>query len=74
MKVIPKDLEMLDVHFYALYQKSYGPRRKKTWLWGFANNKGADQPAHMPSLISPFIICLFESIISQLPTSEISIF
>ena len=24
----------------------YGPCRDKTALWGFVNNKGADQPAH----------------------------
>ena len=25
----------------------YGPRREKTCLRGFANNKGADQPAQV---------------------------
>ena len=39
----------------------------------FANNKGTDQPAHPPSLISAFIICFFERIISKLATSEIPI-
>ena len=47
---------------------------KKPVLGGFANNKGADQPAHPRSLISAFVICLLESIISRLATSEISIF
>ena len=28
-----------------------------------ANNKGADQPAHMRSLLSAFVICFLESII-----------
>ena len=43
---------------------------------GFANNKGADQPAsaHPRSLISTFVIHLLESIISRLAASEISIF
>ena len=36
----------------------------KTGLRGFANNKGADQPAHMHRLISAFVIRLVESIIS----------
>ena len=36
----------------------YGPRRKKTCLRRFANNKGADQPAHPRSLISDFVIRL----------------
>ena len=39
-----------------------------------ANNKGADQPAHPCRLISAFVICFLESIISKLTTSEISIF
>ena len=51
---------------------SNGPRREKTCLRGFANNKGADQPAHPCSLISAFVIYLLESIISRLATSEIS--
>ena len=51
-----------------------GPQRKKTCLWWFANNKGADQPAHPCSLISAFVIRVLESIISRLVMSEISIF
>ena len=31
---------------------SYGPRREKTCLWGFSNNKSADLPARPRSLIS----------------------
>ena len=41
---------------------------------GFANNKAADQPAHMRSLISAFVIRLMESNISRLATNKISIF
>ena len=52
----------------------YGPGRKKTCLRGFANNKGADQPAHPRRLISAFFVDLLETIISKLSTSEISIF
>ena len=51
-----------------------GPRRKKTCLRGFANNTGADQPAHPRSLISAFVIHVLESIICKLDTGEISIF
>ena len=40
---------------------------------GFANNKGADQPAHLRSLISAFVMQLMESSISKLTTSEIAI-
>ena len=52
----------------------YGPRREKTCLWRFVNNKGADQPAHPCRLIRAFIIHLLENIISLLAPSEISLF
>ena len=39
-----------------------------------ANNKGADQPGHVRSLISVVVIRLMENIISKLATSEISVF
>ena len=55
-------------------QFKYGHRREKTCLGGFANNKDADQPAHLRSLFIAFVIRLLESIISRLVTSEISIF
>ena len=41
---------------------------------GFANNTGAGQPAHLRSLISTFVIHVFESTISKLATSQISFF
>ena len=41
---------------------------------GLANNKGADQPAHPRSLISAFVICFLESMISNFATREISTF
>ena len=40
-----------------------GPRRKKNDLRGFANDTGADQPAHPRSLISAFVIRLMQSFI-----------
>ena len=46
----------------------------KNCLWGFANNTGADQPAHRRSLISAFVIRFFESIICKLATGKIPIF
>ena len=51
-----------------------GPRREKTCLQGFVNNKDAGQPAHPHSLISAFVIRFLESIICKLATGEISIF
>ena len=38
----------------------------------YANNKGADQPAHPRSLISTFIVRCLDSIISLVSISEIS--
>ena len=52
----------------------YGPCCEKTCLRGFANNEGADQPAHLGRLISTLFIPCLESIISRLATSKISIF
>ena len=51
-----------------------GPRREKTCLRRFENNKGADQPGHPRSLISAFVIRFLESAIFNLATGEISIF
>ena len=51
-----------------------GPRREKTCLRWFANNTGADQPAHPRSLISAFVIRFLKSIICKLAAGEISIF
>ena len=51
-----------------------GPRLEKTCLLGFANNTGADQPAHPCSLISAFVIHFLESTIFHLATGKISIF
>ena len=52
----------------------YGPRREKTCLRRFANNTGADQPAHPRSLINAFVIRFLESVICKLATGEVSIF
>ena len=60
--------------FEILNHLLYGPQHEKPCLRGFANNKGADQPAHLGSLISVFVIRFLESIISILATSEVSIF
>ena len=38
------------------------PRHEKTCLMPYANNNGADQPAHLRSLISAFVICCLDSI------------
>ena len=55
-------------------EESIGPRCEKICLRGFANNKGAEQPAHLRCLINAFVIRLLESIIIKLDPREISLF
>ena len=45
---------------------------EKTCLMSYANNKGADQPAHPRSLISVFVVCCLDSIIYLDSIAEIS--
>ena len=52
----------------------FGPQHEKICLRGFANNTGPDQPAHLRSLISTFVIRFLESVLCRLATGEISIF
>ena len=59
-------------HQRALFS-SFGPRREKTCLRGFANNTDADQPAHPRRLISAYVNRFLESAICKLATGEISI-
>ena len=73
MKSCPPELDVLADFILKLRLFQYGPRHDKTGLQVFAN-KGADQPAHPRRLISAFVICLMERIISKLASSEISIF
>ena len=54
----------------SLVPIAYGPRREKTCLRGFANNKGANQPAHPRSLISAFVISLLKSITFRLALAK----
>ena len=49
---------------------SFGPRRKKTCLRGFANNTGADQPTLLRSLIRAFVIRFFERTICKRGTGR----
>ena len=38
----------------------------------YANNKGQDQPAHPRSLISAFVVCCLDSVISLVSVTKIS--
>ena len=57
-----------------LYFCLFEPGHAKICLMPYANNKGADQPAHPRSLISAFVVRSLDSIISLISRSEISRF
>ena len=48
-----------------------GPGHAKTCLMPYANNKGADQPAHPRSLISTFVFRCLDSMICILAISKV---
>ena len=50
----------------------YEPGHEKMCLMSYANNKGADKPAHPRSLISAFIVRCLDTIISLDSIAEIS--
>ena len=50
----------------------YEPSHEKTCLMSYANNKGADQPAHPRSLISAFIVRCLDSVMSLVSVIYIS--
>ena len=56
-----------NIQFPAVYE----PGHEKMCLMSYANNKGADQPAHLRSLISAFVVCCLDSIISLDSIAEI---
>ena len=51
--------------------KTYGPGHAKM---PYANNKGADQPAHPRSLISTFVVRCLDTMICILAVSKVSRF
>ena len=51
---------------------AYEPGHEKMCLKSYANKKGADQPAHLRSLISSFVVRCLDSIISLDSITEIS--
>ena len=52
----------------------FGPGQAKMYVMPYVNNKGADQPVHLRSLISTFVVCSLDSIISLVSKSKISRF
>ena len=53
---------------------SFGPGHAKAWLMTYANNKVVDQPAHLRSLISTFVVRCLDSMICILAISKVSRF
>ena len=51
---------------------TYDPGHEKTCLMSYANNKGADQPAHLRSLISAFVVRCLDSVMSLVSVTKIS--
>ena len=48
------------------------PGHEKSCLLSYANNKGADQPEHLRSLISAFIVRCLDSVMSLVSVTKIS--
>ena len=48
----------------------FEPGREKTCLISYANNKGADQPAHPRSLISAFAVRCLDSVMSLVSVTK----
>ena len=56
----------------SAYTNFYLSRAMRKCVMWYANNKGADQPAHPRSLISAFVVHCLDSIISLASIAEIS--
>ena len=52
--------------------KTIKPGHEKTCLMSYANNKGAEQPAHPRSLISAFVVRCLDSVMSLVSITKIS--
>ena len=50
----------------------FEPGHEETCLMSYANNKGADQPAHPRSLISAFVVRCLDSVMSLVSVTIIS--
>ena len=66
------DITVQDVQLSKGHNAMYEPDHEKMCIMSFANNNGADQPAHPRSLISAFGVHCLDSIISLDSIAEIS--
>ena len=56
MSICMKRFNLLRVVAYKKVPPIYGPPRDKNCVRGFGINKGADQPAHLGSLINAYVV------------------
>ena len=80
MKTCFEDLKNIEV-LYDLFDSTDSQQVCTVWALSqenltlvHGNNKGADQPAHPRSLVSPYAVPFLERIIAELVTCKISIF
>ena len=59
-------------HKFAWRGPFFLPGHEKMCLMSYANNKGADQPAHPCSLISAFVVRCLDSVMSLVSVTKIS--
>ena len=73
---IKDNSEMSTLHYLRLVMllNIHEPGHEKMCLMPYANNKGADQPAHPRSLISAFVVRCQDRMIPLVYISEISRF
>ena len=64
--------QIFSILFQTNYPFLYEPGHEKMCLMPYANNKGADQPAHQCSLISALVVRCLDSMISLDSIAEIS--
>ena len=61
---------LIGMRFWCV--KEAEPGHDKTCLMSYANNKGADQPAHPRSLISAFVVRCLDNVMSLVSVTKIS--
>ena len=57
---------------YRTNHEKNEPGHEKTCIMSYANNKGADQPAHPRSLISAYVVRCLDSVMSLGSVTKIS--
>ena len=74
LEIVKIDCPETVVFFFrrVMNKNTYEPGHEKMCLMSYANNKGADQPAHPRNLISTFVVRCLDSTISLDSIAEIS--